>query len=137
MFAPLGGPGLGLTFIETYLACVAGGVFGSAVFYFASGYFMKRAVDKLHNFNEKQIRKGLPIKVKKKFNRVNRTIVKLKNSIGIIGISFWGPFFLSVPIGSIITAKFYRHKKHTFPLIVLGMFINGFATTGIAFLLYG
>ena len=56
--------------------------------------------------------------------------------MGIVGISFWVPFLLSVPIGSIITAKFYGDDRRTYPLIVVGMFLNGVLTTGLAFLLF-
>ena len=38
----------------------------------------------------------------------------MKRSVGIIGIAFWAPFFLSIPLGSIITAKFYGDNKNTF-----------------------
>ena len=82
------------------------------------------------------LKKGLPPIQKKKFTRMNKFIVKIKGSLGIVGISFWAPFFLSIPIGSIVTAKFYGENKKTYPLIIVGMFINGFATTGIAYLIY-
>lgn len=137
MFTPFGGPKLGLTFFETYFSCVAGGISGAALFYFSSGYFMHRA-------HENRVKKkleaeltGIPVKQKKKFTRTNKFIIRIKRSIGIIGICFWAPFFLSVPVGSIVASKFYGHHKRTFPLIVLGMFINAFITTGIAYLSYG
>ena len=43
--------------------------------------------------------------------------------------------FLSIPIGSIISAKFFGKDNRTFPLIVLGIGINGLITTGIATLI--
>ena len=61
-------------------------------------------------------------------------VVKLKRSVGIYGITFLAPLFLSVPIGSIISAKFYGKKKITFLLIVIGMFTNGLLTTGLAYI---
>ena len=60
----------------------------------------------------------------------------MKRSIGIIGITFWAPFFLSIPLGSIIAAKFYGHKKQAYPLIVLGIFLNGLVTTSFAYLFF-
>ena len=65
---------------------------------------------------------------------MNKGIISMKRSIGIIGIAFWAPFFLSIPLGSIITAKFYGHKKNTFLLIIAGIFLNGLITTGITYL---
>ncbi|MBL4862325.1 MAG: hypothetical protein JKY09_04840 [Crocinitomicaceae bacterium] len=134
MFAPFGGPSLELSFFETYFACVSGGIFGATVFYFSAGYFMQRAAEKRLRIARKRIAEGLPPIDRKIFTRMNKMVVKMKASIGIIGITFWAPFFLSVPIGSIITAKFYGDERRTFPLIILGMFFNGFVTTGLAYL---
>ena len=137
MFTPLGGPDMGLSFFETYFSCVSGGIFGSAIFYFSGGYFIKRAANKREKQIADNLSKGIKTPSKKRFTRLNKFIIKLKQSIGIIGISFWAPFFLSIPVGSIVTAKFYGDDKRTYPLIVIGMFINAFATTGIAYLIRG
>ena len=134
MFAPFGGKIANLNFIETYISCCAGAILSAAIFYFSANYFMRKAVEKNAKIRQDLIDKGLPVPVKKRFTRVNKTVVKMKLSIGIIGVSFWAPFFLSIPLGSIITAKFYGHHKKTFLLIVLGIFFNGLITTGITYL---
>lgn len=136
MFTPLGGPAAGLTFFETYFVCVAGGSFGAAVFFFSGSYFINRAEEKYEAQKSKFLKDGTPFKRKKKFTKMNRLVIKMKSRLGIVGISFWVPFLLSVPIGSIITAKFYGHDRRTYPLIVVGMFVNGVLTTGVAFLLF-
>ncbi len=137
LITPLGGPKLGLTFLETYLSCVAGGVFGAFVFYFSANYFMHRAIQKRADYRKKCLDEGKEIVEKRKFTRMNKFIVRLKLKLGIFGTAMWVPLFLSVPIGSIITAKFYGHKKLTFPIIVLGMFFNGLVMTSIAYLFMG
>ena len=76
----------------------------------------------------------MPIPVKKRFTRINKGLIKIKRSVGIIGIALWAPFFLSIPLGSIITAKFYGHNKNTFLLIITGILLNGLITTGIVYL---
>ncbi|MDC0100549.1 MAG: hypothetical protein QNL36_11950 [Crocinitomicaceae bacterium] len=136
MFAPFGGPAAELTFIETYLDCCAGAIFSSAIFFYSASYFMRRAVANLEKKNKALITKGLPVPVKKRFTRVNKFVIRMKRSIGIIGITFWAPFFLSIPLGSIIAAKFYGHKKQAYPLIVLGIFLNGLVTTSFAYLFF-
>jgi len=133
LFAPFGGVAAQLTFIETYLACVAGAVFSAAIFYYSSEYFLKRAHNKRVDERVRAEAMGVTLPVKKKFTRTNKSIVRIKRRLGIIGISMYAPLFLSVPIGSIITAKFYGKDKRTFPLIVLGMFVNGAITTGITY----
>ena len=60
----------------------------------------KRAVKK----RLEQEKKGIPVKVKKKFTRINKLIVRIKLRIGIYGIAFWAPLFLSIPIGSAVVA---------------------------------
>lgn len=133
LFAPFGGPAARLNFIETYISCVSGAIFSAAVFYYTSEYFMKRARDKRRREMEEARAKGIELKPKKKFTRINKFVVRIKRRFGIYGISLFAPLFLSVPIGSIITAKFYGGEKKTFMLITLGMFMNGFITTGIAY----
>ena len=76
--------------------------------------------------------KGIEFKRKKVFTRTNKFIVRMKG-LGIIVICFYAPLFLSIPIGSIISAKFFGKDNRTFPLIVLGIGINGLITTGIAY----
>jgi hypothetical protein len=64
-------------------------------------------------------------------------VIKLKMSLGKYGICFWAPFFFSVPIGSIIAAKFYGKLRETYLLIVLGMAINATITTFLAYVVFG
>ena len=137
MLTPFSGPALNLSFIETYFSCVAGGIASSAIFYYSAGYFMRRAHNKRVETEKEMMALGAIIIHKRKFTRMNKFIVRIKRTMGIIGTSFWAPFILSVPIGSIIAAKFYGHQKITYPLIVIGMFINAAITTGIAYLSYG
>jgi hypothetical protein len=135
MFTPFAGPtpAADLTFIETYVSCVSGAIFSAAIFYFSSGFFMRRAQQKRAAAEQRALETGVLLKPKRKFTRMNKLIVRIKRRFGIIGVSMYAPFFLSVPIGSIVAAKFYGKEKRTFPLIVFGMFFNGAITTGLAY----
>ena len=133
MFAPFSGPLMRLNFLETYLSCVAGAITAAFIFYFSSEYFMIRAHKKRKALLHASITNGTPLKYKPKFTRFNILIVKLKRRFGIYGIAFYAPLFLSVPIGSIVAAKFYGKEKRTFPLILVGIFMNGALTTGLAY----
>lgn len=133
LFTPLAGPKAGLSFVETYLSCVAGAILSAAIFYFASEFFLIRAHKKRKLALQESLRTGIPLKVKKSFTRTNKIVVALKRRLGIYGISLFAPLFLSVPVGTIITAKFYGKDKRTFPLIVMGMFLNGAIVTGITY----
>ncbi len=133
MFIPFAGPSTNLSFLETYLICISGASFCAAFFYYLSDFFIKRAHSKqvLEYLKAKELNQ--PFLIQKKFTKRNKIIVKTKKSIGIYGIAMYAPFFLSVPIGSIVAAKFYRKNKRTFPLIISGMLINGLITTSLAY----
>tara|TARA_Y100000385_G_scaffold175773_1_gene181623 strand:- start:624 stop:1058 length:435 start_codon:yes stop_codon:yes gene_type:complete len=127
MFAPFTGTAWDLSFIETYIICVIGGTTSSAFFF----YFSKLLMFKLKAYRLKKQKKQ-----KKVFTKTNKWVVWIKIKFGMIGICFWAPFFFSVPLGSIIVAKFYGKKKVAFFLIFLGMNINAFITTGLAYFIF-
>jgi hypothetical protein len=134
MLAPF--TGSALPFWENYLACAAGGSFSAGIFYFSSElilhYTRKRKIKK----QERLEKLGKETTPKKKFTKTNRLIIHIKHKLGIYGICFWAPFFLSIPIGCIIAAKFYGKLKKTYPLIVLGMFLNALILCGIVYLIF-
>jgi hypothetical protein len=133
LFTPFGGPAAGLTFFETYFSCLAGGIFSGTIFYFLGEFLLKKARAKKLEAYHTSIKTGVPIKHKKTFTPLNKGVVKMKRKLGIVGISFFAPLFMSVPIGTIVSAKFFGKNKFTYPLIVLGMICNGLLTTGVAF----
>lgn len=135
LFAPFGGPLAKLTFIETYLSCISGAIFCAIIFYFSAEFFMIRAHKKRKLLIQQAKDKGIELKHKKAFTKTNKAIVRMKR-LGIVGICFYAPFFLSVPIGSIISAKFFGKDKRTFPLIVIGIGVNGLITTGLAYFIF-
>ncbi|MBP6458741.1 MAG: hypothetical protein KA264_01475 [Crocinitomicaceae bacterium] len=133
LFTPFGGPAAGLTFFETYLTCVLGAFVSGTIFYFLGEFLLKRSKQKNLLLRESAKLKGEVFKEKKKFTKMNKGIVKMKHRFGIVGISFFAPLFMSVPVGTIITAKFFGKRKITYPLILLGFCVNGLITTGIAY----
>lgn len=135
LFAPFGGPALKLTYFETYLSCIIGAILSASVFYFFAEFFIKRSKEKKIKKENEQLSKGIEIKKKKIFTRLNRSLIQIKHRFGIVGISFFAPLFLSIPVGTMIVAKFYGKKKTTYPLIVLGILTNGLITTGISYLI--
>ena len=132
-FAPFAGELAKLTFIETYVSCCSGAIFSAAIFYFSANYFIKKSIEKKAKNRQEFLDKGLANPVNF-FTRTNKFVVYMKRSVGIIGIAFWAPFFLSIPLGSIITAKFYGENKNTFFLIISGICLNGLITTWITYL---
>jgi hypothetical protein len=56
--------------------------------------------------------------------------------VGKIGICFFAPLFLSIPLGSIISAKFYGRENNTFLFIFVGLLLNGAVTTFLAYVIF-
>ena len=136
MFTPMAGPSAGLSFLETFFACVIGGYVSVSIFYFGSNYFMERNRLIQVKKAKKRSAKGKKLKEKRTFNKTNRSIVKFKKNTGFITMCWLFPLFLSLPLGSIVTAKFYKHRRSTFLVIMLGVTLNCFLITGGTYLVY-
>lgn len=135
LFAPFGGPALKISFFETYFSCVIGAFISSTFFFFLAEYFLKRSFNKKRDANLKSEKEGIVLPKKKIFTKMNKSLIRIKHKLGIFGIAFLAPLFLSIPVGTIIVAKFYGKNKFSYPLILLGIIINGLITTGISYLI--
>lgn len=135
LFAPFGGPALKISFFETYFSCVIGAFISSTFFFFLAEYFLKRSFNKKRDANLKAEKEGIVLPKKKIFTKMNKSLIRIKHKLGIFGIAFLAPLFLSIPVGTIIVAKFYGKNKFSYPLILLGIIVNGLITTGISYLI--
>ncbi len=122
------------TFWDLFLPTTAGAFVSMAVFYFASDFMMDRAAKKRTELLKKAIAEGTEFVPKRKFTRLNKLIVKLKMRIGIYGVTIIAPLFFSIPLGSVICAKFYGERKQTFPLMLLFMGAYSFLMCAIIYL---
>ena len=133
MFSAIPGPALGLNYVETVISIFVGAVISAAFFFFSPEYFMQRAQKKRIKLIQETHKNGETIAQKRVFSRMNKGVVRLKLRFGKIGICFWAPFLLSVPVGSIIVAKFYGKYSFTFLYVILGMLINSLLTSFIVY----
>ena len=109
------------SWLLTFITVAAGGIAGVSFFYFTASYFMKRAA------------KRNALKPRKKFTRTNRLIIKTKHKLGVYGLVFLTATFISIPIGSIITAKFYRHEKSTIYVLYTAIILIALLLSSIAY----
>jgi hypothetical protein len=110
---------MGVPFWEITISSALGGSFSSFLFYFAS--------ERVISFQKKRLElKALKgnVKPKRKFTRANKWVVKIKQTFGILGITLLAPLLLSVPVGSMVCAKFYSDNRYTFPLMLLWIGMN-------------
>jgi hypothetical protein len=122
-----------LNYVETVISIFVGAVISAAFFFFSAEYFMQRAQKKRIKLIQEANKNGETIAQKRVFSRMNKGVVRLKLRFGKIGICFWAPFLLSVPVGSIIVAKFYGKYSFTFLYVILGMLINSLLTSFIVY----
>jgi hypothetical protein len=125
------------TFLNIFIPTYLGAVFGMSVFYFLSDFLMERAAEKRMRAYILAKDEGVKLKIKRKFTRMNKFMVKAKSRFGIYALTFIAPLFFSIPIGSIICAKFYGDRKKTFPLMMMFTGIYGLIMTSIIILIYG
>ncbi len=107
---------------RTVLIGFTAGFSGITFFFFLSEYFMKRA--RLKRLS--RLKRGTA-KPKKNFTRLNKIIVRSKQKIGLIGIAFITPTIVSIPVGTIIMAKFYKRHKWAYPSLIISMMLWGMA----------
>jgi hypothetical protein len=95
--------GYGFSYFEVAIYTAIGGIFGVGFFLLLASSF------------KSTLSKWFPRKKKKKiFNRRNRFIVKIKKNFGLAGIAFLTPWFLSIPLGTIISFGIYKNRKKVF-----------------------
>lgn len=114
--------GFGLSTLETFIIICSGGIIGTTVFYFLGNKLISISQKKRLKKIKKLISEGKP--APKIMTKTNKLIVKTKHIFGIWGLAFLTASILSIPIGSIICVKFYRHKKSTVFIIFLFVIIN-------------
>lgn len=78
MFTPIAGPAAGLSFLETFLSCLAGGYLSVTIFYFGSNYFMELARKRKLKRTQRAIRKGKVTKIPKTFSKKTELLLSLK-----------------------------------------------------------
>lgn len=126
IFSPLAALSIeGHTWFYTYTSVASGGLLSATVFYFLSLSIINKNV-------ERRIKKGI---IKKKFTRMNKIIILTKKKVGVIGLALLTASFISIPLGSIVTAKFYRHKKSTIFYIYGAILLSAGIFTGITYYL--
>ncbi|MFT7343766.1 MAG: hypothetical protein ACI9XP_000341 [Lentimonas sp.] len=147
MFAPFTGAGLGLSFFETVIISFSGSIISAFICYSLSEALIKRNQEKNKKKRLEAAHKGIILndpstdtnwgKKKRVLSRAfNRLIVNIKRRFGIYGLCFFAPLLLSVPIGSIVCAKFYGTQKNTFIYIAIGLGANSVLLSLLAFLVF-
>ncbi len=117
-FSPLLSLTLGYSLPQTILITGLGGCIGVTVFFLGSGWILGRIEDwRLTAINDG--RRVSP----RSFTRTNKMIVKVKRNQGLNGLAVITPIIISIPIGTILAAKYFRHDKRTLPVLFSSVLI--------------
>jgi len=135
-YTPLYGYLTGLSFVETSVTMVSGGIFSFFFFYYLSYFvllstnYFKPAAHKvipndwLTRYYERKRKKALKSKPKKIFTRRNRMIIKLRR-VGVWAIILLTPVTLSIPLGAFLLRRYYRAKTGIIFFAILAISIEG------------
>jgi len=112
----------GYSYLETISITVLGGMIGVFGFYYGGSAFFAWFSNRFSSSSSKP---------KKVFNKKNRIIIRVKNAYGLFGLAALTPCLLSIPIGSILAAKYYRNDRRTIPAFLAAVVFWSFASTMI------
>lgn len=144
-YTPLAAFLLKLSLPETIITMVSGGIFSFIVFYYISNIlltlsnyfrpiFIKIAPDGwIELYNKRKQRKAEKRRLRKKFTRRNKLIIKIRNFYGFWGIIIATPIALSIPLGAFLMHKYYRDKRGAILYSIIAIAVEG---TIFCFLFY-
>lgn len=133
MFAPIAGLPAQLNFFETFFSVLAGGLISATFFYFLSDWVIAKSEARKRKKRLNAAAQDKTLKKKKVFTWTNKTLVKIKIKAGIWGFCWFSTLFLSVPIGTILSARLYGKQKRTFPIIVICITVDCLVITSITY----
>lgn len=109
----------GFSALECLLLLIAGGWIGVLVFFNLSEYLLERSSRSHQQKVRKAIEQGKSVPKRRKFKWSNRLIIKIKHRFGMVGLALITPTIISIPIGCIVCAKFFRHKQRKMLTLLL------------------
>lgn len=120
----------GYSVISTMIITYSGGLLGSIVFYYF-GVAIFKWWEKFTGSNKK---------IKKRFSKKSRTLVKVKSRYGIIGLASLAPI-ISVPVSAFLVARFFPGKDkvvgiYALTLIPISMLLTWLSNPVIQFMKY-
>lgn len=118
LFSQAASAAMGLRFWEIFISTTSGALSSFLIFYKGSKYFILKSQERKRKKIKKMLLLGKTPPIQKKFKKRNKWIVKIKKTMGVKGVAILFPLFLSIPLGSIIAAKFFGKLKATFWIIL-------------------
>lgn len=121
LFAAIVSYRFGNSYWETVLLTGSGGCIGTLVFYLGGSRVLEWF--RLRRLNKRAIALSTGQEPKRIFTRTNRMIVHMKRGYGLKGVAFLLPPLLSIPLTSLLAAKYFRHDRRTLPWLLSSVVI--------------
>lgn len=121
---------LGYSFWETVGITSAGGMSSVVFFYVLSARVMELYRRRRLKRIAKRIAKGKPVNIRY-FTFLNKLMVRVKMRIGVAGMAFLTPTIISIPIGAVVSAKFFKHHILMLPALIISVFFWSVLLTSV------
>ncbi len=113
------GVGFGFSFLETFVWTAAGGCAGVLLFYRLSERLSERWRLRWLRRRTLALRRG--VAARRIFTRRNRWIIRVKRASGYLGVAALTPLVLTIPVGSILAARFFHHDRRALPALLVSV----------------
>lgn len=113
---------LGYSYWETVAITSAGGMSSVVFFYVLSARMLELYRQRQVKRIARKLAQGKPVNVRY-FTFINKFIVRVKLQVGVVGMAFITPTILSIPIGAVVSAKFFKHQVWMLPALMISVFI--------------
>lgn len=133
---------IGLDYLPALISVLIGGIGGFLFFY----YLSHKVIVAFHYYKPR-ICKFLPESIKSRyrvfcnrfaekqpakiFSRKSRFIARIKSTYGFWGIIIATPFVLSIPVGAFLMSRYYAHRRHIVPFMILSIVSWAAVLTGV------
>lgn len=127
LFAPGAAIASGFSLEKTLIVTSCGGCSGVLFFYYTGFHLTEKIGDVLRRIKilpkKKQVTKPVAVAGQKKF------ILRIRQRFGMAGLLLLTPIAISIPIGAVILARFYRDSRFMLPLLLLSVVLWCFVLT--------
>jgi hypothetical protein len=138
LFAPFEAERYDFSFGQSFAITTIGGLVGIFAFYYAGTKITTWWRHLIALIKSIFIRKPIAVienKPRKNFTRGRRFVVGIKMRFGLFGVAFVTPCIISIPVGTIVAANFYKKKKGVLLYFIGSLLLWSLILNGIAQLL--
>ena len=129
LFSPFEAERQGFSYRESLIITTTGGVVGILMFTFIGegiAYSWKKIQSSFFGKSKSRI---------KKFNRLTRLVISIKNKFGVMGVSMITPSLISIPVGTLIINRLYKGKFKNLLVLFFALLIWSITLNSIAYYL--